>query len=154
MMLDAFIQNSDQLFGGKLGGGMASTCTTASTGPASQTFTLEALKRTMRLLDEAEVHNRQMSVDLFRAGYFNPFGALRVVESPHCTVRKPVRPHRRKRWDRSGKYHARIAKKWLKRFGEREEAVAYMLDPKAIGHSGGPMFLLHPSHAAMLRNMA
>lgn len=136
------------------GNGTTSSCaTTAGTAATTSTLTLEKLERAMRLLDEGERQNQQMSMDLLSAGFFNPFGSLRIVESPHCTMRKPVRTHKRRRWDRSGKYHARIAKKWLKRFGEREEAVAYMLDPKAIGHSGGPMFLLHPSQAAMLRNV-
>lgn len=42
--------------------------------------------------------------------------------------RDPRRVHKRQRWDRSGKYHLRIQKKWDKRFGVDVRQVAYASD--------------------------
>lgn len=42
--------------------------------------------------------------------------------------RDPRRVHKRRRWDRGGKYHARIQKKWNKRFGVDVCQAAYVSD--------------------------
>lgn len=63
---------------------------------------------------------------------------IRIFSSPYltdATITEPVKKHKPRRW-MSERYHARIQKKWNKRFGTREVETAYMLN-------GG--LYMHPS---------
>jgi hypothetical protein len=77
--------------------------------------------------------------------------AMQIVESREC-VRKtndPARPHKRPRW-MSAAYHRRVQKKWLKRWGYRQEPCAYKIDPRAPAQLGEPYLVTHPRLAAKL----
>ena len=54
---------------------------------------------------------------------------------------KSKRPHRQRRWDTYGKYHARVQKKWDKRFGMQKDVKVLSL-PQAtylkLKELGGP----------------
>ena len=69
------------------------------------------------------------------------FGA-RVFESPDVVMPGPRRKHKKKRWDRRGVYHARIQKKWLKRYGTA-------MIPGILMTSAG--YHIHPEIMAELR---
>lgn len=62
------------------------------------------------------------------------YGGMRVIESEAALVKTdtPVRVHKRRRWDKSGKYHARIQKKWVKRFGYVYEPGIFMINKSAL----------------------
>jgi len=77
------------------------------------------------------------------------FMGINVYENPMCKRRVPMVPHKHKQHRRSvadlidGKrpiyptgYHERIQKKWIKRYGMKDEHVMYML-----GHS---IMMVHP----------
>ena len=57
---------------------------------------------------------------------------IKVVESPLAVMQVPNRQHKRKRW-MSNAYHARIQKKWRKRFGTHEEPCMIFMSPRAAG---------------------
>ena len=132
--------------------GTAATMTTATTnGAGGDVLTIEHIRRVMRQLDENEAENQRMSMANMAAGYNNVFGGMRVIESPMAAMLVPVRKHK-KRSSQSSTYHARIQKKWIKRFGKKEVACAFMLNGGVFGL--GSAFVLHPSHAALLRGIA
>ncbi len=62
------------------------------------------------------------------------------------TVPKKVHKHRR---GQTKAYHARIQKKWAKRFGTKQERCAFVIDPRALlpfPFAGqGNTLVLHPS---------
>jgi hypothetical protein len=74
--------------------------------------------------------------DNFQAGADD---ALTLAGTPvhlERPVDQPVRRHKRKRWDRHGKYNARIQKKWTKRFGTHP--VEWIFVAKQQGWSKAP----------------
>lgn len=57
-----------------------------------------------------------------------------------------------KRRARSPRHHARINKKWLKRYGLRAEPNAYWLDTSyLLGVDGGKTLVVHPTLAPLYR---
>lgn len=82
----------------------------------------------------------------------NLFGHIKVFSSPLCELTVPVRKHRKGRCQ-SDAYHKRVQKKWLKRFGTKQEKVAIMFDPSAVGLMGSPSIAMHPEHYAIIRNL-
>lgn len=78
---------------------------------------------------------------------------MRIVESTFALkdTDVPVRQHRRRRW-MSERYHARIQKKWLKRFGTVREPCMYVMNPQAVGLLGGKTLICHPALMPQLRD--
>lgn len=58
---------------------------------------------------------------------------LKIILSPLATNTKPVRTHK-KRSNQTKAYHARVNKKWLKRFGTREAPGCWMAGNKVYMH--------------------
>jgi hypothetical protein len=127
---------------------MHTSTISTSTWPQSTSLTMAMIERMVSIMEEGERENRRQSMANMAAGLFNPFGALRVVESPLTQREVPIKVHKRRR-NHSARYHARIQKKWLKRYGMKPEICAYVLDGGAYGL--GSTLVLHPKHAAMLR---
>jgi hypothetical protein len=103
--------------------------TTTSYAEASQSI-VEQLLRVMSDLEEAI---RQPAMP-------------EVHTSAFAMWRGPRRVHRRQRWDRSGTYHARIQKKWNKRFGFVDVPAAFMVDASSfdlLPRGPRPMLIIH-----------
>lgn len=81
----------------------------------------------------------------------NLFAGIRVVESPLCEFTVPVRKHKKRRW-MTDRYHARIQKKWTKRFGMKKEHVAFMVNPRAAGLFGQPFIAIDSRYIVAIRN--
>jgi hypothetical protein len=81
----------------------------------------------------------------------NIFG-INIVESPLCLIDVPKRKHK-KCGSQSESYHARVQKKWVKRFGTTKERVAIFFNPSAVGMPGSPRIALDPSAIVMLRSI-
>lgn len=125
-----------------------SDATCAATGAGGDVLTLEKIRETIRMLDENEAANHRMDVANAAAGLFNPFGELRIKESPLASRKVPARIHK---WGRgqSFNYHVRIQKKWIKRYGVKREACVFVLDGGQFGM--GAMFVVPPGMAEALR---
>ena len=77
-----------------------------------------------------------------------------AVQTSHmATTTEPNKVHKRRRGQTKA-YHARIQKKWNKRFGTQQVPGAYLIDGRAIGLFGvdfGKTLVVHPSLTAKLR---
>lgn len=76
-------------------------------------------------------------------------GPFRVYESPFLDCLIPVRQHVKRR-TQSERYHKRIQKKWLKRFGRKQNDCVYMFSDPMFGQG----LITSPQHAVMIRNVA
>lgn len=79
------------------------------------------------------------------------FGRMRVLRSRQRQLFEmdvPVREHKKRR-NQSAAYHARIQKKWNKRFGLKKSACALVLDGKIRGLSFDTLILDDSNYDAM-----
>jgi hypothetical protein len=74
------------------------------------------------------------------------FMGIDVYESPLCTRRVPVKPHKFGKDHRRRAYHLRIEKKWNKRYGFKVENVMYMI--------GNNIVMMHMDDAKSLKKEA
>jgi hypothetical protein len=125
--------------------------TCAATGAGGDVLTLEKIRAASRMLDENEAANRRMFAANAAAGLFNPFGELRIKESPLASRKVPARIHK---WGRgqSFNYHVRIQKKWIKRYGVKRESCVFVLEGGLYGL--GSMFVVPPGMLQALRDAA
>jgi hypothetical protein len=72
----------------------------------------------------------------------------RIVESPMAVRTVPARQHK-KRSNQTPAYHARIQKKWTKRFGTKQVPCAYQLNGKQFGMDN--LLVVPPGTIARLR---
>jgi hypothetical protein len=77
------------------------------------------------------------------------YAGIPVHVSPLCTATKRVREHVKRR-TQSDAYHARIDKKWRKRFGTKQVPTLYFMDGRAV-LGMGERIMVHPSLLADLR---
>lgn len=86
-------------------------------------------------------------------GHTELLHGLPIVTSPHCIRRVPSRVHDKRR--HSDTYHARIQKKWNKRFGMREEPIFMLVDNHAVGlvQPRGKVIVAHPDYVAAVRGL-
>ena len=122
---------------------------TAATCPA-ESITMEKIMAAARLIDQHQREDQRRFLADMAGGLFNPFGGLRVVESP-LAMTQPV-PNRRhkKRRNQTEAYHRRIQKKWTKRFGTKQVPCAYQIDGGRFGL--GSMLVLPPGMMQQLRS--
>lgn len=104
---------------------------TATTGP-SEGITIEKIIAAGKLLDQHERENSRRFLADMAGGLFNPFGALRIVESPMAVQSVPKRSHKKRR-NQTEAYHRRIQKKWTKRWGTKEVPCAYQINGRQFG---------------------
>ena len=82
------------------------------------------------------------------------FFGIKIAESAFDMVREVPNKRHKKRNNQSARYHARIQKKWLKRFGTHKERYALMLDGAALGlWNGGPRMFCDPKTMVALRGL-
>lgn len=94
-----------------------------------------------------------MSREAFeRQSMFNLFSIPVRVTPMSLELDVPVRPHKR-RQNQSATYHARIQKKWVKRFGMKKEQYAVLIDPSKVGLSGGQQLVMDQRSIALLRTI-
>lgn len=73
---------------------------------------------------------------------------LRIIESTAACTYVPRRTYAKRR-AHSPRHHARMNKKWLKRYGVRAEPTAYWMDTSyLLGVDGGKTLVVHPTLAA------
>lgn len=95
-----------------------------------------------------------MSREAFeRQSMFNLFSIPARVTPMNLECDVPVRPHKKRR-NQSATYHARIQKKWVKRFGTKKEQYAALMDPSKVGLSGGQQLVMDQRSIALLRNLS
>jgi hypothetical protein len=75
------------------------------------------------------------------------FAGMPVYANPHCERIVPVRQHK----GGGPAYHARIQKKWTKRWGTKIERVTFIVG--GFGMRGDAMFM-HPECLAKIRMAA
>lgn len=94
-----------------------------------------------------------MSREAFeRQSMFNLFSIPVRVTPMNLERDVPVRPHKKRR-NQSATYHARIQKKWVKRFGTKKEQCAVLIDPSKVGLPGGQQLVMDQRSIALLRNI-
>ncbi len=77
------------------------------------------------------------------------FGGIKIHESPLALTTQPTRVHKKRR-NQSARYHARVQKKWTKRYGTCSIPGAYsMRDP----FTGAQIIVAHPAVMAKIRGM-
>jgi hypothetical protein len=121
---------------------------TASTGPA-ESITIEKIRAAAKLIDQHERENARRTIADMAGGLFNPFGSLRVLESPMAVQQVPVRRHKKRR-NQTEAYHRRIQKKWTKRFGMREQPCALQVNGGQFGL--GSILILPPGYVQKMRH--
>lgn len=76
---------------------------------------------------------------------------FRILESTGACTYVPRRTYAKRR-ARSPRHHARINKKWLKRYGLRAEPTAYFMNTSyLLGVNGGQILVVHPLLAPKYR---
>ena len=120
---------------------------TATTGP-SEGITIEKIIAAGKLIDQYEHHSAQRTIADMAGGLFNPFGALRIVESPMAVQSVPKRTHKKRR-NQTEAYHRRIQKKWTKRFGMKDVPCAYQINGGRFGL--GSILILPPGMKQQMR---
>lgn len=120
---------------------------TATTGP-SEGITIEKIIAAGKLLDQHERENSRRFLADMAGGLFNPFGALRIVESPMAVQSVPKRSHKKRR-NQTEAYHRRIQKKWTKRFGMKDVPCAYQINGGRFGL--GSILVLPPGMKEQMR---
>jgi hypothetical protein len=118
--------------------GMYGTACTVSDRPES-TLTMDMILESIRELEKA------LPLKPLQLGPLS----LRVYESAYLDYLIPVRMHFRRR-TQSENYHWRIQKKWLKRFGRKQNDCVYMFSDRMFGQG----MIASPKHAVMIRNVA
>jgi len=125
------------------------TGTTATTGATSHA-TIHEIRA--RMAEAIPIMERMKRNIIDNAALINwPGMALR--ESLMATTMKPNKVHKHRRGQTKA-YHARIQKKWTKRFGTQQVPGAFMLDNRAIslfGGAGGKTLVVHPALMGKLR---
>ena len=124
---------------------------TAGTGP-SEGITIEKIIAAGKLLDQHERENSRRFLADMAGGLFNPFGGMRVVESPLAmqTVSAPKRAHKKRR-NQTEAYHRRIQKKWTKRFGVSVKQVPCVYQVDGGRYGLGSYLVLPPGMLQQLR---
>ena len=72
-----------------------------------------------------------------------------IQESLLAVQNVPKRKHKHRR-NQTERYHRRIQKKWIKRFGMRQEPCAFVIDNSFLGGAGRSM-VVHPTIMAELK---
>ena len=121
---------------------------TARTGPA-ESITMEKILAAAKLIDQHEREYQQRFLADMAGGLFNPFGRLRVVESPMAMQSVPKRVHKKRR-NQTEAYHRRVQKKWTKRFGMKHVPFVYQLDGGRFGL--GSILILPPGMKQQMRD--
>lgn len=118
----------------KIDMGFAAVSNGAASTSTARIPTVASMKKTLAEIDEffsrAASPAPQMLAPppMSQAEIGQLIGVRMHIMSEAMLPRDPVRVHKRQRWDRSGKYHLRIQKKWNKRFGVVVREVAYVSD--------------------------
>ena len=72
-----------------------------------------------------------------------------VRASPFITTEAPMRQHKKRR-NQSANYHARVQKKWTKRFGTKRVPSAVLFNERVIGGTR-PVLYAHPDFVEKLK---
>lgn len=124
---------------------LTNACTSTLPDRATTWETLQkaadAMEMVMRSAPEPDTNHFRDAL-LYGTGISVQYSPLAVR-----TVPRKVHKHRR---GQTKAYHARIQKKWAKRYGTRQERCAYVIDPRALFPlpfgGQGKTLILHPSH--------
>ena len=119
---------------------------TATTSRGPSTLTMADIQRSVEKMNDLSVKDRHNSATGNLSGHFS---GVEVQPSIHAYSTNPARPHKRRR-NQTASYHARIQKKWNKRFGVVKKPAAFMIDTSLIllpFSVGRPRMMLvaHPS---------
>ena len=127
------------------------TATTSSNAP---TLTMADIQRSIEKMSELLGNARSNDAPGNLSG---PLGGIEVRESINACQTKPARAHKRRR-NQTNRYHARIQKKWNKRFGMVKKPAAFMIDTSMLllpfsGDLPRRMLVAHPSLVEQIRSL-
>ena len=127
------------------------TATTSSNAP---TLTMADIQRSIEKMSELLGNARSNDAPGNLSG---PLGGIEVRESINACQTKPARAHKRRR-NQTNRYHARIQKKWNKRFGMVKKPAAFMIDTSLLlmpfsGDLPRRMIVAHPSLVEQIRSL-
>lgn len=122
------------------GDALAATSTTSRT-------TIDDIKANMKMTEPILKQMQRNYADSFRFG-------MSVQTSHWAETITPNKVHKHRRGQTKA-YHARIQKKWTKRFGVKHSPCAYVINDVPLGlYSRGPILVVHPTIAQKLKEVA
>ena len=83
---------------------------------------------------------------------FQNLSGVKVITHPLATTEAPVRQHKKRR-NQSANYHARVQKKWAKRFGKKRVPGAVLFNERVIGGTQ-PVLYVHPDILEKLKEVS
>ena len=83
---------------------------------------------------------------------FQNLSGVKVVAHPLVTTEAPVRRHKKRR-SHSENYHARVQKKWTKRFGKKRVPGAVLFNERVIGGTQQVLYV-HPDLMEKLKEVS
>jgi len=133
---------------------MSDSTATATTSSGTTTLTMADIQRSIEKMSELLGNARSNDAPGNLSG---PLGGIEVRESINACQTKPARAHKRRR-NQTARYHARIQKKWNKRFGMVKKPAAFMIDTSMLllpfsGDRPRRMLVAHPSLVEQIRSL-
>lgn len=125
--------------------------TATTSGTPAEAMTLEKLREAVAAMNRIAAPKSSDLRD--QLGNSFAFGlGMGVHQSPLAVRPAPNRVHKHRRGQTKA-YHARIQKKWTKRFGTHQEPCAYIVGTTALFPFGafGKAFIAHPSIVSKLQ---
>lgn len=83
---------------------------------------------------------------------FQNLSGVKAIAHPLATTEAPVRQHKKRR-NQSANYHARVQKKWTKRFGKKLVPGAVLFNERVIGGTQ-PVLYVHPDLMEKLKEVS
>ena len=77
---------------------------------------------------------------------------VKAIVHPLATTEAPARQHKKRR-NQSASYHARVQKKWTKRFGKKLVPRAVLFNERVFG-STQPVLYVHPELMEKLKEVS
>ena len=133
---------------------MSDSTATATTSSGTTTLTMADIQRSIEKMSELLGNARSNDAPGNLSG---PLGGIEVRESINACSTEPARAHKRRR-NQTARYHARIQKKWNKRFGMVKKPAAFMIDTSMLllpfsGDRPRRMLVAHPSLVEQIRSL-
>jgi hypothetical protein len=127
---------------------------TATTSSGTSPLTMADIQRSVEKMNEIFGKSRS---NYAPGNISGPLGGIEVRESINAFQTKPARAHKRRR-NQTASYHARIQKKWNKRFGMVTKPAAFMIDTSLLllpfsGDRPRTLLVSHPSLVEQIRRL-
>lgn len=120
------------------------TCTSSAASMRARmdggSLTMEKVRAAVKAVEDAVFKDVRDAYDRHWADSMAyGFSAMSVRASPLATDTKPIKQHKYRRGQTQA-YHARIQKKWTKRYGTKQVPCAYVIDNSVWGGRGKTLY--------------